>query len=369
MTRGTARLRLSLPAALIALAGCVSSVHKPTVATQPRDITARQAVAEANSTPRLEPTTRTVTEIRARRAEAPPPLDFWQRLDYAHDQVYTRMQQRVEATDQHFAAEGAGLLPVPAAPFRIGLAGEFIQHSDGLDFKPALAFDVQLRLPNIEKRLRIFITSATLDESPREVGDDTKLRAGVGYELRKYLSFDVGVKADLPPVAFMSLRWSREYRLGRWNLYPLAKLFAETDESIGYAAATTFDRWSGGRLLRSSTYVKWRQDRDNLEWTQTLVQAQARQIIVPDRYGSYLRASDIGHGWGIRLLASGANAHGANRYEAGLFYKRPTRSSWLYWSVQPFVRWERDYDWDADPGIRISLDALFWDLASVRPAR
>ncbi|MBX3694495.1 MAG: hypothetical protein KF790_04930 [Steroidobacteraceae bacterium] len=375
MTCRTARLRLSLPAALIALAGCASTVHEPTVAGQPRDITAREAVAEADAatdtdgaagaggTRRYGPTASTVGEIHERSAQATAPLDFWQRLDHGHDRIYARMQEYVEATDRRFAKPGTELLPVPAAPFRIGVTGEFIDRRDGLDFQPDLDFDVQLRLPNIEQRLRIFITSVDLDESPRDASEDTELRAGLRYELRKYVNFDIGVKAEAPPVAFMSVRWAREYHLGRWDFYPLAKLFAETDESIGYAAATTFDHWSGGRLLRSSSFVKWRQDRDEMEWTQTLIHARARQIIVPDRYGSYLRASDIGHGWGLRLLASGENMHGASRYEASLFFKRPTTSRWLYWVVEPLVTWEREYAWRADPGIRIGLDALFWDLA------
>ena len=37
------------------------------------------------------------------------------------------------------------------------------------------------------------------------------------------------------------------------------------------------------------------------------------------------------------------------------------------WFVEPLVRWDREYAWQADPGIRIGIDALFWDLA--RPGK
>lgn len=185
--------------------------------------------------------------------------------------------------------------------------------------------------------------------------------------MQKYLNFDVGLKVDAPPVAFMSLKWAREIALGRWDFYPFAKLFADTDESVGYAAAVTLDHWSGRRLFRTSSYVKWRDDRDRVEWSQTLIYAHAREIIVPDRYGSYLRASDIGHGWGVKLRANGGDMHGATYYEASIFRKRPTASGWLYWFVEPLVRWDREYAWQADPGIRIGIDALFWDLA--RPGK
>ncbi len=175
------------------------------------------------------------------------------------------------------------------------------------------------------------------------------------------------VRVDLPPVAFTSVKWSRQYRLGSWDFYPLVKLFAETKESVGYATAATFDHWSGRELVRSSSYAKWRHDRGQTEWSQTFIYARAHELMVPDRYGSYISADDIGRGWGVRLLASGENTDRVASYEAGLFYRDRTAIRWLYWSVEPLVSWDRNWNWSADPGIRIGLDALFWDLA--RPAK
>ncbi len=277
------------------------------------------------------------------------------------------MQGRVEATDHRFADRNTQLEPIPAAPFRLGMMLESIDRSDGMELNLNANLDIALNLPNIEKRLRIFITSNDLDESPDTARDRSGLRAGLRYQLLPFFDFDVGIRVDVPPVAFASLKWTREYQLGNWDFYPLAKLFAETRESVGYAAATTFDRWSGRHLLRSSTYAKWRQDRDRTEWSQSFVYARAFELIVPDRYGSYPRANDIGHGWGVHALASGEDTDAVSYYEAGIFYARPTSNRWLFWSVEPIVRWDRQYHWKADPGIRVGINALFWDLA--RPAR
>ncbi|MBV6424524.1 MAG: hypothetical protein NAOJABEB_02335 [Steroidobacteraceae bacterium] len=374
MTCRAARLRFLplLASALVVLAGCATTARDgpPIVAPQPRSMTTTEAVAAANHREhhaRQRPSEASTGEVLARSAEAQAPLDARERLDELHDRAYARMQQFVEATDRRFARRGTTLLPVPAAPFRVGLGAEAIDHPDGTDLDLNLAFDLTLRLPNIERRLRIFVTSDELDEGPRDPNDRSTVRAGLRYELEKYLNFDIGVKGDLPPVAFMSLKWARQYALGRWDFYPFAKLFAETDESVGYAAAMTFDRWSGQRFFRTSSYVKWRDDRDRTEWSQSVVFARAHELIVPERYGSYLRATDIGRGHGLRLHAAGADLHGATYYEASWFYKRPTWNPWLYWSVEPLVRWDRRYDWHADPGIRLALDALFWDLA--RPGR
>jgi hypothetical protein len=366
MNCGIARVLFAL--AISGLAGCASTRRQPPpeVIPQPQKITTDQAVDKERAQ-RYRPTKLSVQEIRSLNAGVAPPLDFQQRLDHAHDRIYTWTQGFVEGTDHRFAAKDAELKPVPAAPFRLGVMTESLDRSDGLNVGLDVDLDIALSLPNIEKRLRIFITSNDLDEAPRTARDNTSLRAGLRYQLQRHLDFDIGIKLDAPPIAFAAVKWTREYQLGDWDFYPFIKLFAETDESLGYAAATTFDRWSGRHLLRSSTYAKWRDDRDKTQWSQSFVYAHASQIMVPDRYGSYLKATDIGRGWGLRLLASGEDTNNVSYYEAGVFYTRPTANRWLFWYVEPLVRWDKKYAWTADAGIRIGINALFWDLA--RPTR
>jgi hypothetical protein len=389
----TATLGALLPA-------CVS-LHPnapPAVATQPPRITASQAyregleaegafedalfeeavaeaLADVQSTdknsldPEATPSERSITDIREQHAAADPPMGFDEHLDHLHDKLYTWTQGVVEATDHRFAAKDRELKPVPAAPFRIGMELLSLNHSDGVKLALDANLQMALKLPNIEDRLRIFITSDGLDETPLDAQTDSGLRAGVSYQAFKALDFDVGVQLNVPPVAFASVRWTRQFDWGEhWDFYPLAKLFAETDDGVGYVAATTFDRWSQRNLFRWSQYAKWGSHRSRITWTQTLIYAHAKQLIVPDRYGSYLRANDIGSGWGVQLLAKGGeDINAVEYYEAGVFFRKPAANRWLYWYVEPLVRWDRKYSWDADVGIRMGITALFWDL--VRPAR
>jgi hypothetical protein len=373
-----------LAGSAVVAAGCASLRHEapPEVVPQPPEVTtsevieqhaadtaAAQAEAAARAARprevarRYRPTDRSVDEIRSSSAGMPPPLDFRQRLDHAHDRIYLWMQERVQGMDHALASKHRSLEPVPAAPFRVSLVGEGIDRDGTVDPGLDADFDIALSLPNIERRLRIFVTSSELDESTGRELENRDLSAGFRYQVWRHLNFDLGVRIDSRPVVFTALKWTREIDLGRWDFYPFAKVFAETRQSVGYAAAVTFDRWAGRHLFRISTYAKWRADRDDTEWSETLVYARAHQLIVPDRYGSYLAASDIGRGWGLRLLASGPNARTVDRYETSIFYRRPTRTRWLYWSVEPLVTWERQYDWRADLGLRIGLEALFWDLA------
>jgi hypothetical protein len=369
MKQGARPLPALLAWMVVGLGGCASMRHEPPpeVAPQPPAATTTQMIAaQSASAPSLvrrsRPSDATVTLVRERRAAAPYPLDFSQRLDDAHDRVYAWTQRAVEATDRRFVDDGRAPRPVPAAPFRLGLVGEYLDRSDGPELELLAEFDIALNLPNLERRLRVVVSSGSLDEAPRNSRETEGLRASLRYQLLEFVDFDLGVRVDVPPVAFASLKWTREFDLGRWDFYPFAKIFAETKESVGYAAAATFDNWSGRHLFRTSTYAKWRADRDRTEWSQTLIYARAHELIVPDRHGSYPRANDIGRGWGVRLLAGGETARAVDHYEAGIFYRRPFANRWLYWSAEPLVRWDREYAWSADPGIRLGLEMLFWDL-------
>lgn len=388
MERASWRVRM-LACLALGASGCAAtrSEPPPEVAPQPPPVTAEEVVEEeqaasavdepvappaapaaAQASRRYRPTTLSTEEIRVRNATAAAPLDFRERVDHAHDRVYAWTQGNVQGLDHWMADKDEPLKPVPAAPFRLSVDSGLIDLDDGADFELDVDFDIALKMPNIEERLRLFVTSGELDESPEDLQQDSRLSAGLRYEILNNVDFDLGVRLDIPPVPFASLKWTREIQLAEWDFYPFAKLFIETEESLGFAGALTFDRWSGRHLFRTSTYAKWRADRDFTEWSETLIYARALQLIVPDRYGSYPRANDIGHGWGLRLLASGGDtAQKVDRYEAGIFYRRPTRLGWFYWSVEPMVRWSREFNWSTDPGVRLGFEALFWDLA--RPAR
>lgn len=317
---------------------------------------------------RIGPSLRSTAEIREEAARRPYPLDFGQRLDRTHDWLYVNAQQLVEDTDRRFAPPDAELLPVPATPFRIGLVTETLDRPDGVKFDLDLNLDVTLNLPNIERRLRVFVTSDDVAESPDVAGEDANLRAGLRFNPAGNLDFDVGLRGDLPPIAFVSLRWAKFQPVGRWDLHPFAKLFAETDEGVGVSGGFTLDRRLGrSTIFRSSSFAKWRNDRDATEWTQAFLIARAGELLVPERYGRMVRNRDLARGYGLQLLATGERRNTVDYYEAAAFYKRPLRHRWLYGYVEPLLRWDRKYDWNADPGIRIGFEALFWDLARSRP--
>jgi hypothetical protein len=133
---------------------------------------------------------------------------------------------------------------------------------------------------------------------------------------------------------------------------------------VGWANGVNLERWFDHWVVRSASYGNWQRDNHGTEWTQAFIVARAREVIRFGRYSDVLGGRDLARGIGFEGLVSGDSTDKLKRYELSVFYKQATAHRWLYWQVTPFVRWERDYGWHADPGIRISLDALFWDRAS-----
>ncbi len=310
------------------------------------------------------PTGRSAAELREARPPAEVREGFGARLDRWHDRLYLGVQNFIERTDQRFADDELELLPVPASPFRIGSEAEFVDTGSGMDFDGRLSVDFLLELPNIEKRMRLFITSEDVQESPDQLSrEGNTLRAGLRYSALRYFDFDVGLRADYPDAAFASLRWQRTIQAGGWDVQPFGKVYVQTGDGIGVAGGLTLDHWRNRWLLRSASYANWFRNEAATSWTQTIVVAKAREIVRFRRYGPIVRGRDISRGTGLQLLASGERTSRVELYEASVFFKQATRKRWLYWYVAPLVRWEKENNWRSDPGIRIGIDALFWDLS------
>ena len=329
---------------------------------------AADALEQGPRTAVVQPTTQSIEEIVALESALPPPGDGrGERLDALHDDFYVWAQKSFQSLDNWFVDDGERPVPVPASPFRIGLGLEGIDRGGRFDTDIDSEFDVTLRLPNMERRLKVFLTTEDLSEISETVDSGVNsVRAGVRVGALQWFDFELGAKLDLPPVAYAALRWSRRWRSGRWDLQPYAKVFAETDDGIGASGAIIVNHWHGRTLARSVTSAKWLNDRDATEWSQALALARVDALLEPDQYSARLRGQDLARAWGVRAQVGGYEASKVDYYEVGPFLKRPLHSDWLYVAVQPVVRWEREFDWRADPGIRITFEALFWGLARGR---
>lgn len=313
----------------------------------------------------VKPTDQTVDEILALAAAQPPPGDgAGEQADALHDGLYAGLQRAFRWIDTRFVGDDERPVSVPASPFTITLGPTVIKRGDRYVADVDAEFDVTLKLPNLQRRASVFLTTEDLSEisESRDSGQRT-VRAGLRVGALRYVDVELGAKLDAPPVGYAALRWSRRWHRGDWDVHPYAKLFAQTDDGVGASAALIVNHWHGRTLARSVSSAKWLRDRQATEWGQTFTLARIDALLEPDQYSARLRGQDLADGWGIRVHAGGSDTSATDCYEVGPFLKRPLHSDWLYFAVQPVVRWERQYGWRADPGLRLGFYALFWGLA------
>jgi hypothetical protein len=326
--------------------------------------TALRAHADADNPAQVRPSSGTVKELRAIATRAVDTLGDY--LDEGHDWLYRRSQYLIEDVDTWFTEEGVAPLVVPVSPLRVDFDGELLHKKDGYGLTSIHNFDATLRIPNLERRLRLFITSYSIQETP--VVDPTQqpnpVRAGLRLTPIAHVDIEFGAHARIWPSAFGTVRWARDWSAGSLHLYPFVKVYAETGSGLGMAAGLGVDRWSGRWVLRSASYADWFRDRAATDWTQTIIFGYARAVIQERRYDRLADGHDLACGVIAKFAASGDRNSRATSYETSVLLKRPLHGGWLFGYAGPTVRWSRDFGWHPDIGVQIGIDALFWGLAT-----
>jgi hypothetical protein len=320
--------------------------------------------AEAQDPERVRPSTGTVGELRQASADAADTLGEY--LDAGHDWLYRRLQHWIEDVDLRFAEAEEAPIVVPLSPLRIGFDSEFVHRQGGLQLVATPDLEATVRLPNLERRLKVFITNGDLQESPSDPTlDRNPIRAGLRFVPLAHLDLELGARAKVWPSVFAALRWTPEFTVGGVRVYPFAKTYAESGLGLGASGGITLERWSDRWVVRSASYVNWVHNTGATDWTQTFIMGYARAVIQERRYDRLATGHDLACGAVARLSVSGNRVSRTSLYEASVLMKRPLHGGWLYGYVEPVVRWDRDFNWHPDIGVRIGFDALFWGLASL----
>jgi hypothetical protein len=311
----------------------------------------------------VHPSTGTFEELR--KASTDVAQTVGEHLDEGHDWIYRRIERWIERVDIRFAGPEDERVVVPLSPFRIGFDTEFLHRSDGLAVLATPDFEAWLRLPNIERRLKVFVTTTDVAESPADPTlEHNPVQLGMQFTPLSHVNFEAGVQAKLWPAAFAALKWTPTFDAGALKVYPFAKAYVETGLGIGVSGGLTIEHWSGRWIMRSASYADWVRNTTYTDWTQTFIAGYVPAVIHQGRYGFVADGRDIACGVALRLSVSGDRASRTSLYEDGVIMKRPLHGGWLFGYVEPIVRWDRNYDWHPDLGIRAGFDALFWGLAS-----
>ncbi|MEM0965736.1 MAG: hypothetical protein AAGJ81_06280 [Verrucomicrobiota bacterium] len=304
-------------------------------------------------------------------------------IDSVHNYIYGKSHGSVEWFDDQFVPDGEKPIPLPPSRFRLGLFSEFdFGKGNGFQISPVVDFKTDVHLPNLEHRLRLFVTTEDQAALP---GDDplesnNALRIGATRDLFKNWDTSLGVKARWPPEVFANVQWSRKYDAGtHWSLYPRVKLFWDSKDKFGYLGSLVGDRWQDRWLFRQTLSFRWdgREQEDDSDdandpdnsrfgedgggyrWESSTVVGYVPLLIDERDYGRTVRGSDVADGWGARGRVVGDIVQPLT-YEISLFRKGRLYKNYLFYTIVPLIEWDQDEDWDAEFGFRIGVEMLLW---------
>jgi hypothetical protein len=319
--------------------------------------------AQSEGGEQIRPATGTVNQLP--ETAPAPPVTTGDRLDQAHDWFYEYVQHWLAKFDTRFGADPSRPLDVPVSPLRIGVDSELLHESTAAGFRATPDLDIALHLQNIEQRLKLFISSADVSESPTDpTQTHNPIQAGLRFTPLAQVDLELGVRAKVWPAAFTALRWNPQFDLGPVQGHAFAKAYVESGRGFGLSSGAVLESWRNQWLLRSASYADWVRNSGAVGWSQSLIAGHVSAIIRDNRYGSVAAGHDIARGAALSLMVSGDRISRVSMYEAGVILKRPLHGSWLFGYVEPLVRFERTDAWHPDFGIGAGFDALFWGLAA-----
>jgi hypothetical protein len=319
--------------------------------------------AEAEDPEHVRPSTGTVEQLRS--AVSAASHSFGDTLDKGHDWLYRRLQYLIARLDTAFMENGITPLVAPVSPLRIGYDGDLLHRRNGIGTEGGLDSEATLNIPNLERRLKVFITSDDVQETPGDPAlERNPIAAGLRWAPLKNTEFDIGARMKVWPSVFAALKWTDEFHVGALRVYSFAKPYVESGLGLGVSGGVAVDRWDGPWVARSASFADWVRNAAATGWSQTFIAGYARAVIQQRNYDKLADGHDLACGVVARAAVSGDRVSRATLYEGSVLFKRPVHGGWLFAYAGPVVRWDRNFGWHPDIGIGVGFDALFWGLAT-----
>ncbi len=317
---------------------------------------------------------------RLEKFEKPAVFKSWtDRFDYIHNNLTYDMQAYVDKADVMFADGSAPKQSIPASRFRLGMYSEF-EENGGIKFRFAPDINADIKIPNIEQRLRLFIDAQNSDDLPgttvmeRERGFNAGLR-----KVTRWFRYDAGIKVRLPPVLFGRIDWRPQWQAGEWKVNPLGRVYWESDDGVGALSSLCAFRYIGSRVLvRSITAVKWTEKSNSegappedpdeyyesnagMEWEQSFSVSYVNKMLCSEDIGRDVNITKVVKATGLRLSVFGNTERvgGAERVRLSLGHRRPIYKDWMFLMVTPELEWYKENDWEFVTRIRVGVDMLF----------
>jgi len=225
---------------------------------------------------------------------------------------------------------------------------------------------LSLSLPSLNERLQlvvegIFEPDEPLDELERTVNqvEESDTDAALRYNFRDdpgiKLDADVGVRFGTPSQAYLKLRGSRSYEYSRklqLRLIETARWFTR-DGFVVQSEMQWNKRMGWDWLLRSSSQLEWREDRDGFRPSQvfSVFKTLSRQRIV---------RMDVGATWP-------ESPKPVDRvYYTRFSYRKLIHSNWVYMELKPGVEFHEEYNYHSQLVFALQFEFVLGSIGKRR---
>ena len=279
-------------------------------------------------------------------------------IDRGHASIERGFLDFVDAVDRFFVDENYE--ETTRESFLLLAPGIRIREGPNLSFKPRLR--ASFALPNTKRRLGLVIAGESDDDDRLEGGgrDDegnslnVGLRAALFDDPRTKLRLSAGSKFRPQPDPFVRLLLMRIAFVGDLIVRPSVAPFWELDDGFGERTRLDLDyavtRYS---LMRLRNDAEYSQSTDGVEFTSSLF------------YFFTLRERS---GWRLRLRTRWQTrpVTAVTEYKASARYRWSMLRKWLFFEVEPGVRFRREDDWNAEPEVILRIEFAFGALRKKR---
>ena len=280
------------------------------------------------------------------------------RLDRVHEWTFLKLNNTVNRFDQIVGGTDPFVGSETNSEFRLTLYSE-VKSGSSDDFSIEPDFSMDLNLPRIDRRFHVFVNNFAPDSIPGESVMDQRRSTFIGVKHSidwvRELGFQTaaGIKWRLPPVAFGQVQLDRKLEEGPWLIEPKQTFFwFSDDDGFGEKTSLTVEYWHNPRsFTRSASGARWTEGTEGLEWSHVLSEGY---ILKGDRQNAL---KTIGARWITTGHKSGSGI--MDSYSADILWRAPLWKHWLFYIVNPEVKWENSRDWEPTRSLVVGVDMYF----------
>ncbi len=280
---------------------------------------------------------------------------FTRWLDKSHQQWYCRLDNAVRWLDTMWLAEDDPYdQELSTLNLRV-IARVGGRRSEGeADLKVRVRVD--LALPGLERKLRLFVDNSDLDALPGSdpLKQKTSTRIGARVLLQPVrdtkLSAGGGLKwRHSSPVGYADVDWRWEHKLASGNLSLHPRGYYFTDDGFGQMTTLAWMKQVGERqLFQIRTVERTSESLEGVEFEQSLRFAWFR----PGRGRGWVVQASVFPQW-VSSEWIWANALLNVTWRDSLYRK------WIYYTITPQVEFPKEDSYQARSSVRAGLEILF----------